>query len=91
MRNLKTDPDWEKKFLDRSTPRLRPCGSPYFPTEKEVLEIIPEHLHNFWESYMRGKTCPRVDEEPRVYPWDLPGFLKTLPDEGGLAALSGHQ
>ena len=44
--------------------------------ESEVLVTIPQELHSHWDNYMRGKTCPIMDnKEHGVYSHDLLGFL----------------
>lgn len=44
--------------------------------ESEVLYNLPVELHNDWDNFMRGKTCPIMDDgEHGVYAWDLNQFL----------------
>jgi hypothetical protein len=44
--------------------------------ESEVLYNLPVELHNDWDNFMRGKTCPILDSGDRgVYCWDLNQFL----------------
>ena len=44
--------------------------------ESEVLYNLPVELHNDWDNFMRGKTCPLLDNRDRgVYSWDLNQFL----------------
>lgn len=61
--------DWRNEYL-----ALYKKGTT--PSMDEVLKTIPTELHPQWESYMRGKTCPYIQNELGVYPWDLPAFLK---------------
>lgn len=44
--------------------------------ESEVLFNLPQELHNDWDNFMRGKTCPILDNgDYGVYGWDLNQFL----------------
>jgi hypothetical protein len=44
--------------------------------ESEVLFNLPQDLHNDWDNFMRGKTCPLLDNgDHGVYGWDLNQFL----------------
>lgn len=44
--------------------------------ESEVLFNLPQNLHNDWDNFMRGKTCPILDNgDYGVYSWDLSQFL----------------
>jgi hypothetical protein len=44
--------------------------------ETEILDIIPEDTHMYWDVFMRGKTCPILESgEQGVYGWDLKQFL----------------
>lgn len=44
--------------------------------ESEVLFNLPQNLHNDWDNFMRGKTCPILDNgDHGVYSWDLSQFL----------------
>lgn len=44
--------------------------------ESEVLFNLPQNLHNDWDNFMRGKTCPLLDNgDHGVYTWDLNQFL----------------
>jgi hypothetical protein len=44
--------------------------------ESEVLLNLPQELHNDWDNFMRGKTCPILDNgDHGVYSWDLNQFL----------------
>lgn len=45
--------------------------------ESEVLINIPFELRNEWDNFMRGKTCPILDDgDYGVYSWDLAQFLQ---------------
>jgi hypothetical protein len=47
--------------------------------ESEVLFNLPQELHNDWDNFMRGKTCPILDNgDYGVYGWDLNQFLNRL-------------
>jgi len=47
--------------------------------ESEILFLIPIELHNEWDSFMRGKTCPLLDNgDHGVYNWDLNQFLNSF-------------
>jgi len=44
--------------------------------ESEVLFNLPNNLHNDWDNFMRGKTCPILDNgDHGIYTWDLNQFL----------------
>jgi hypothetical protein len=44
--------------------------------ESEVLLNLPQELHTDWDNFMRGKTCPILDNgDHGVYTWDLNQFL----------------
>ena len=44
--------------------------------ESEVLFNLPQNLHNDWDNFMRGKTCPLLDNgDYGIYTWDLNQFL----------------
>jgi hypothetical protein len=45
-------------------------------TESLVLSELPSELNEDWDNFMRGKTCPILDNgEHGVYSWDLHQFL----------------
>lgn len=44
--------------------------------ESEVLINLPTELLNDWDNFMRGKTCPIMDDgDHGVFSWDLRQFL----------------
>ena len=44
--------------------------------ESEILFNLPQNLHNEWDNFMRGKTCPILDNgDHGIYTWDLNQFL----------------
>lgn len=44
--------------------------------ESEILLALPPELHSEWDNFMRGKTCPLLDNgDHGVYGWDLNQFL----------------
>jgi len=44
--------------------------------ESEILFNLPQELHSDWDNFMRGKTCPILDNgDHGVYSWDLNQFL----------------
>ena len=44
--------------------------------ESEILYNLPSELHESWDNFMRGKTCPVLDNgDHGVYAWDLSQFL----------------
>jgi hypothetical protein len=48
-------------------------------SEGEVLNILPNDLHNEWDNFMRGKTCPILDNgDYGVYSWDLNQFINII-------------
>jgi hypothetical protein len=45
--------------------------------ESEILALIPEDTIPYWDIFMRGKTCPLLENgDHGVYGWDLKQFLK---------------
>lgn len=47
--------------------------------ESEVLSVIPFEMLESWDNFMRGKTCPILDNgDHGVYTWDLNQFLHRL-------------
>jgi hypothetical protein len=47
--------------------------------ESEVLSALPFELVESWDNFMRGKTCPILDNgDHGVYAWDLNQFLNTF-------------
>jgi hypothetical protein len=46
--------------------------------ETEILAINPEDTHMYWDAFMRGKTCPILENgDHGVYGWDLKQFLNS--------------
>jgi len=44
--------------------------------ESEILINLPQQLHSDWDNFMRGKTCPILDNgDHGVYSWDLNQFV----------------
>ena len=44
--------------------------------ESEILLNLPNELQNDWDNFMRGKTCPILNNgDHGVYSWDLNQFL----------------
>jgi hypothetical protein len=44
--------------------------------ESEILFNLPHDLHDDWDNFMRGKTCPLLDNgDHGIYTWDLNQFL----------------
>jgi hypothetical protein len=47
--------------------------------EGDILVVLPFKLVQSWDNFMRGKTCPILDNgDHGVYPWDLTQFLNSL-------------
>ena len=47
--------------------------------ESEVISILPFNLMESWDNFMRGKTCPILEDgDYGVYAWDLNQFLNTF-------------
>jgi len=45
-------------------------------SESEILYNLPYEIHNEWDNFMRGKTCPILDNgDYGVYSCDLKQFL----------------
>lgn len=50
--------------------------------ESEILINIPSELHNNWDNFMRGKTCPLLENgDHGVYSWDLRQFLNKFKND----------
>jgi hypothetical protein len=46
--------------------------------ESEILAIIPQDTHPYWDIFMIGKTCPILENgDHGVYGWDLKQFLNS--------------
>jgi hypothetical protein len=46
--------------------------------ESEILTIIPHNNISCWDNFMRGKTCPILENgDHGVYGWDLKQFLNS--------------
>lgn len=44
--------------------------------ESNILYFLPFELHNHWDNFMRGKTCPLLNNgDHGVYSWDVKQFL----------------
>jgi len=44
--------------------------------ESEVISVLPFELLESWDNFMRGKTCPVLDDgEYGLYAWDVNQFL----------------
>jgi hypothetical protein len=44
--------------------------------ESEILLNLPNELQNDWDNFMRGKTCPILNNgDHGIYSWDLNQFL----------------
>jgi len=44
--------------------------------ESEILSMLPFEIVESWDNFMRGKTCPILDNgDHGVYAWDLNQFL----------------
>jgi hypothetical protein len=47
--------------------------------ESEVLSVLPYEILESWDNFMRGKTCPVLDNgDYGIYSWDLNQFLNTF-------------
>jgi len=56
--------------------QLEKLSRKYSIKESEILSIIPQDTHPHWDAFMRGKTCPILENGERgVYGWDLKQFL----------------
>jgi hypothetical protein len=45
-------------------------------SESKILSNLPYERLNEWDNFMRGKTCPILDNgDHGVYSWDLKQFL----------------
>ena len=61
--------DWKKELQDLSNVDC-------YIKESEVLCRLPKEEHTNWDNFMRGKTCPILDNgDHGVYSWDLKHFL----------------
>jgi hypothetical protein len=44
--------------------------------ESEIISVLPFNVLESWDNFMRGKTCPILDNgDYGVYNWDLNQFL----------------
>ena len=47
--------------------------------ESKILSNLPHEKQNDWDNFMRGKTCPILDNgDHGVYSWDLKQFLARI-------------
>ena len=47
--------------------------------ESEVISVLPFNVLEAWDNFMRGKTCPILEDgDHGVYSWDLNQFLNTF-------------
>jgi hypothetical protein len=47
--------------------------------ESEILINLPCEFRENWDNFMRGKTCPILDDgDHGVYSWDLKYFLSII-------------
>ena len=47
--------------------------------ESEILSVLPFEMLESWDNFMRGKTCPVLDNgDYGVYTWDLNQFLNKI-------------
>jgi hypothetical protein len=47
--------------------------------ESEILYHLPYNLIEEWDNFMRGKTCPLLEDgDHGVYSWDLNQFLQRI-------------
>ena len=47
--------------------------------ESEVISVLPFNVLESWDNFMRGKTCPILEDgDHGVYSWDLNQFLTRL-------------
>jgi hypothetical protein len=50
--------------------------------ESEILINIPKELIDDWDNFMRGKTCPLLENgDYGVYSWDLRQFLNKFQND----------
>ena len=50
--------------------------------ESLILLNLPQELHDDWDIFMRGKTCPLLDNgDHGVYSWDLTQFLNIFKND----------
>jgi hypothetical protein len=55
------------------------CASNEAISEAQILCNLPHELHEEWDNFMRGKTCPILDNgEYGAYSWDLKQFLSKI-------------
>lgn len=47
--------------------------------ESKILYCLPSEKINDWDNFMRGKTCPILDNgDHGVYAWDLKQFINKI-------------
>lgn len=64
--------DWIENLKEKSTETQA-------IKESEILISLPYELHEKWDNFMRGKTCPILDDgDHGVYNWDLKDFLQYI-------------
>lgn len=64
-------------FLNKELEKMRSSNEAV--SEGKILCNLPHELHNEWDNFMRGKTCPVLDNgDYGVYSWDLNQFLSKI-------------
>lgn len=47
--------------------------------ESEIISTLPFEMIESWDNFMRGKTCPILENgDHGVYAWDLSQFLTRI-------------
>jgi hypothetical protein len=50
--------------------------------ESEILVNIPSELYDDWDNFMRGRTCPLLENgDHGIYSWDLTQFLNKFQND----------
>lgn len=63
---------WAEQLLDV-------CKTTSVISEEQISLDLPEKYKPEFEEFMRGKTCPILDNGQRgVYSWDFEQYLKTV-------------
>jgi hypothetical protein len=55
------------------------CEKQQYLNERVILSSMPHQIHSDWDNFMRGKTCPLMENgDHGVYSWDLKQFLSKV-------------
>lgn len=70
---IKYNQHWADRLIDM-------CKTTDVIVDEQISLDLPEKYKPEFEKFMRGKTCPILDNGQKgVYSWDFEQYLKTIP------------